>query len=232
MWHPGEDRLVYERGGSVWELSVPGWQTRRILTSGEGAAVSRDGQWVAYMVPGEEGIWVRAYDDLNGPGAQLVEYGSDPFWLTNDTLGMQRAFEGQATLQRQAQEYVAFTTLKLAFQPATPSRVSSASKADSGETGAAVLGLTLFPLNDVLKAVYGATTGVLVENVDAGSPGAQAGITAEDVVTRYAGIRVQSVEELTRWLRDTKPGALVEVEVLRKGALMTLKLAIDGDRAK
>jgi C-terminal processing protease CtpA/Prc len=69
----------------------------------------------------------------------------------------------------------------------------------------------------------GGTDGVRVAGTANGSPAALAGLREGDVIVRFAGYAIQSLEDLTIRLREKMPGDEVEILVLRSGQTITLK---------
>ena len=77
--------------------------------------------------------------------------------------------------------------------------------------------------------VYGqAVTPTRVEGIEASSPAARMGLTDGDVITRFAGQKVDSFEEMASEIA-MRPGEAVTVEVERDGATRTLSGAV-GER--
>jgi hypothetical protein len=62
-----------------------------------------------------------------------------------------------------------------------------------------------------------AGTGVRITGVRPGGPAEKAGVRAGDVIVKFAGIDVKTLEDLTFALRARRPGDEVEVVVLRDG---------------
>ncbi len=77
------------------------------------------------------------------------------------------------------------------------------------------LGLTLVPLSNQLAAYFGVKNGVLVSEVVADSPAAQASIKAGDVITMVDGRTVESPGDVTARLRNVGSGATLDVTVTR-----------------
>lgn len=69
----------------------------------------------------------------------------------------------------------------------------------------------------------GNNEGVRLEGVAAGSPAALAGLREGDVIVRFAGDKVQDLEDLAALLRGKKPGDEVEIVVVRSGNPVTVK---------
>jgi serine protease Do len=68
--------------------------------------------------------------------------------------------------------------------------------------------------------------GALVNSVEKGSPADKAGIEASDIITRFDGKAVESSSDLPRIVGSTRPGAKVDLEVLRKGAPRSLGITV------
>ncbi len=74
-----------------------------------------------------------------------------------------------------------------------------------------------------LKTTSGAYVSSVVEN----SAAEDAGIEKGDVIVKYNGKEVEDSDELTSFVRKTKPGATVDIVVERDGLNKTLKAEID-----
>jgi len=88
------------------------------------------------------------------------------------------------------------------------------------------IGVTLAPLGDQLAGYFGVQEGVLVSSVMTGSAAAQAGLKAGDVITALNGRPVKSVNEVTRAVRDAKPGTALEMRLFRDKKEMTVKVIV------
>ena len=69
--------------------------------------------------------------------------------------------------------------------------------------------------------------GAVVDQVEADSPAARAGLKSGDVIVEFAGEKVRSVAELRRLVRETPLGRTVELRVRRKGAKQTLSATLE-----
>lgn len=81
----------------------------------------------------------------------------------------------------------------------------------------AFMGVRLIHITDELRGHYGAPkdAGLLVAEVESGSPSSRAGIEVGDVITTVDGERVTSSSDLSRRIRGKKAGETVEVEIVR-----------------
>ena len=71
-----------------------------------------------------------------------------------------------------------------------------------------------------------APKGALVNQVTDGSPAAKAGLREGDLILRYGDREVNSIQDLTRAVADTKAGATRDVRLLRDGREQTVRVTI------
>jgi serine protease Do len=95
------------------------------------------------------------------------------------------------------------------------------------------LGITMQPLDRDLASYFGVpdATGVIVNSVSAGSPAERAGLREGDVISGFAGARVEAEKEedlghLQRMVASRQPGEEVELEILRDGKRRRLEVAV------
>jgi len=89
------------------------------------------------------------------------------------------------------------------------------------------LGVAVSALTPALKSVYGGDQGVFVEEVQEGTPAARAGVKSEDIISRYDGKDVTSVDQFVSAVQNTKPGKSVEMQVLRDGKPQALQVTVE-----
>lgn len=89
------------------------------------------------------------------------------------------------------------------------------------------LGVAVSALTPALKSVYGGDRGVFVEEVQEGTPAARAGMKPEDIISRYDGEEVTSVDQFVTMVQGTRPGTTVEVQVLRDGKPRSLQVTVE-----
>jgi serine protease Do len=70
------------------------------------------------------------------------------------------------------------------------------------------------------------TRGILVRDVDPGSPGDRAGIQAYDVITAVEGRSVNNLDDFVAALYDFRPGDVVRVDIVRDGDRSTVSLTL------
>jgi len=89
------------------------------------------------------------------------------------------------------------------------------------------LGVLVAALTPALRKDYEADHGVFIEEVQPDTPASRAGLKAEDVITKYNGKKVTSVDEFVTWVQNTRPDSTVEVEVLRDGKPKTFQVTLE-----
>jgi serine protease Do len=88
------------------------------------------------------------------------------------------------------------------------------------------IGLTVTQLTDQLATYFGVKQGVLVNAVSSGTPAANAGVKAGDVITSVNGQPVTAVEDLSRAVRQARSGGTLDLDVTRERKSMMLKVAV------
>ncbi|MGV3494578.1 MAG: DegQ family serine endoprotease [Ramlibacter sp.] len=80
---------------------------------------------------------------------------------------------------------------------------------------------------DVAESIgLGRPQGALVRSVESGSPAAQAGIEAGDIITKFNGQQIDRATELPRLVGNTKPGSKVSLTVFRRGQARELPVTV------
>ncbi len=88
------------------------------------------------------------------------------------------------------------------------------------------LGVEIIPVTRSIREVYGADHGVFIAGVSPDSPAERGGLRDEDIVLKYDGKKVTTVDEFVGWVQRTRPGSTVKVEVLRDGEPVTLQVTV------
>jgi serine protease Do len=93
--------------------------------------------------------------------------------------------------------------------------------------GGSGIGVTLRDVDDadMKREKLPALAGAVVEDVEADSPAAKAGIKAGDVIVTFDSEKVRSARHLTRLIEETPEGREVEATVIRAGEKVATKLA-------
>ncbi len=76
------------------------------------------------------------------------------------------------------------------------------------------------------SAMESATGGVKLADVRSGGPADKAGIKGGDVLVEMGGTRIENLYDMTYALQDHKPGATIDVLVLRGGERLTLRATL------
>jgi S1-C subfamily serine protease len=71
---------------------------------------------------------------------------------------------------------------------------------------------------------------VRITGVRSGSPAEKAGLKGGDVIVRFAGVQVRTLEDLTFALRGRRPGDQVQVVVRRDGGEQPLQAVLEERR--
>lgn len=98
----------------------------------------------------------------------------------------------------------------------------------SGKIMRGWLGVAIQELTKDLAESFGMknTNGALISSVEKAGPADKGGLLAGDVITKFDNKVVMTSSDLPRAVGATKPGKIVPVEVLRKGAVKTLNIGV------
>jgi serine protease Do len=99
-----------------------------------------------------------------------------------------------------------------------------------GIPGPGRLGVQVQGLSDQLASYFGVKEGVLVSDVDEGSPADKAGVKAGDVITAVNGQQVTEPEQLRRELAKADEGKATDLSVMREKKALTLKVETDSPK--
>jgi serine protease Do len=90
------------------------------------------------------------------------------------------------------------------------------------------LGVSIQNLSEDLAASfdYKGTDGVLVGQVQEGTPAAKSGIKQGDIIVKFNDAPVKNVNELRNMVAATSPGKSVPIEVIRSGSSKTIKVTV------
>lgn len=84
----------------------------------------------------------------------------------------------------------------------------------------------LTPRQAIAAGLPGGTTGVLVVNVLSGSPGARAGLRANDIITKVNDQRIDQQHPLLSVMRSFRPGDRVTLTIVRDGRASTVDVTL------
>lgn len=102
--------------------------------------------------------------------------------------------------------------------PADTARSIYNSLISSGKVERGAIGVTFYDQrNPALLRSFGADHGVVVNNVEAGSPADHAGVKMGDVILSINGLPIRSGSDLVQIISRSKIGSMVKVDLLRDG---------------
>ncbi len=98
----------------------------------------------------------------------------------------------------------------------------------TGHVNHAYMGISYVPLNPAIAAQLNInqTSGVVVMQVQQGSPAAQAGLQQRDIITKIDGNDLNSDSALAQAIANKKPGDTITLTVLRNGNTQQIKLKL------
>lgn len=96
------------------------------------------------------------------------------------------------------------------------------------------IGVTLLEITPELRVHFGAPkdAGVLVSDVESGTPAAKAGLEVGDVITEIDGQRVDSSRDLSRGIRSRKAGETVQLDIVRGRAARKMSVTVEEREAR
>jgi membrane-associated protease RseP (regulator of RpoE activity) len=96
------------------------------------------------------------------------------------------------------------------------------------------IGVTLLEITPELRAHFGAPkdAGVLVSDVESGTPAARAGLEVGDVITEIDGKRVESSRDLSGGIRSRKAGDTVQIDIVRGRAARKMSVTVEEREAR
>jgi serine protease Do len=216
-----------QRGVLVVEV-ISGSPTDKAGLQGSDRTVTIDGQDVPVggdVIIAIDGQPVKAFDDLVTYLARSTEVGQKVS-LTVLRSGIEKTFE-----------------LTLAVRPSSQ---PSTEAAQSGKTGAwlGIMATTLTPQIAQAMNLEGDQQGVLIAQVEAGSPADDAGLRGShtpatidgqqvmvggDVITAFDGQPITGMQELQALLQQANPGQEVALTILREGERLQVSVIL-GER--
>ncbi len=98
----------------------------------------------------------------------------------------------------------------------------------SGKISRGWLGISIQEMTKELAESFGMknTNGALIAGVEKNSPAEKGGLEAGDVITKFDNKPIIASSDLPRAVGSTKPGRVVPIEVLRKGAVKVLNMGV------
>jgi len=74
--------------------------------------------------------------------------------------------------------------------------------------------------------------GVVVEQVDPGSPADEAGFRPYDVIRTFDGNTIDTRDDFLAYLYEYRPGQIVEMQVIRDGQMIAVQMELGSNRAE
>lgn len=162
------------------------------------------------------------------PGDVIIEFAGQPIDSSADlphVVGLLRpGTEVDAVIVREGKRRtISVTVGGLDADDDLASAANGSASGDEGRLG--ILCENAAP--DVLER-WGLSGGVLVRNVEPGSPAAEAGIRSGDVITMLANQPVQDLDTLRDVTASLRAGASVPVRLIRRGSPLFIGLRVPG----
>jgi serine protease Do/serine protease DegQ len=112
--------------------------------------------------------------------------------------------------------------------PINWARLISRQIINKGKVTRGYLGISIQEITPDLKEALGlpSTQGVIVGEVEAGSPAAKAGIRTEDAIIKLNGNRITSFEHFRTSVAEVEPGTTLKLTIIRSGKELDLDVRV------
>ncbi|MBN1780279.1 PDZ domain-containing protein [bacterium] len=104
--------------------------------------------------------------------------------------------------------------------------LSMGAYAEKEKVTSGYLGVSVDDLDRLEKEDMGISWGILVKEVEEGSPADKAGILEEDVIQTYDGKKIRKPEDLVTQVRKTSPGTKVKLGVIQNSEKKTVEVQV------
>ncbi len=178
---------------------------KNTITAGVVSAINRDtGDYLSF-------IQTDAAVNPGNSGGPLVNMAGEVIGINSQILTPSGAFSGIALA----------IPINDALQVAEQLRTKG--KVERGRVG-----VSIQPVSEDMAKQLGLSKaqGVVIAQIEAGSPAAQAGLQAGDVVTKINGAAVESIRDFARYIGDSKPGTHLQLEVWREGRSQNIEMTV------
>ena len=178
---------------------------KNTITAGVVSAINRDtGDYLSF-------IQTDAAVNPGNSGGPLVNMSGEVVGINSQILTPSGAFSGIALA----------IPINDALQVAEQLRTKG--KVERGRVGVSIQPVT----EDMAKELgLSKAQGVVIAQVEAGSPAAQAGLQTGDVVTKINGAVVESIRDFARYIGESKPGTQLQLEVWREGRSQNVEMTV------
>lgn len=217
------DRIV-----AMINLDMIGRLRDSVLIVG-GAGTSPDWKDLLHSTPGAEQFNLKFNQEGFGPSDHASFYGRNIpvlFFFTNLHEDYHRPSDDwqkiRSSDEEQIVKYVRELALRIANEPAKPTFAKvEAAPPPSDETR------TLRAYVGTIPDFSESGAGYKIGGVTPGSPAEKAGIKEGDVMVKFGGKEIRNIYDYTYVLQDSKPGDVVEVEVLRGDQRVTVSVTLE-----
>ena len=96
-----------------------------------------------------------------------------------------------------------------------------------GYIKSAYLGVMVQNMDASTAAVYGLPVGAYVVGVEEGYCAQRSGIREKDIIVAVGDVKIETIADLTRALRDYEPGDIAEIKIYRAGMTKTIHVKLD-----
>lgn len=178
---------------------------KNTITAGVVSAINRDtGDYLSF-------IQTDAAVNPGNSGGPLVNMSGEVIGINSQILTPSGAFSGIALA----------IPINDALQVAEQLRTKG--KVERGRVGVGIE-----PVSEEMAKQLGLpkAQGVVIAQVEAGSPAAQAGLQAGDVVTKINGSAVENVRDFARYIGESKPGTQLQLEFWREGRSQNIEMTV------
>ena len=178
---------------------------KNTITAGVVSAINRDtGDYLSF-------IQTDAAINPGNSGGPLVNMSGEVIGINSQILTPSGAFSGIALA----------IPINDALQVAEQLRTKG--KVERGRVG-----VSIQPVSEDMAKELGLSKaqGVVIAQIEAGSPAAQAGLQAGDVVTKINGANVESVRDFARYIGESKPGTRLQLDIWREGRGQNVEMTV------
>ncbi len=178
---------------------------KNTITAGVVSAINRDtGDYLSF-------IQTDAAVNPGNSGGPLVNMAGEVIGINSQILTPSGAFSGIALA----------IPINDALQVAEQLRTKG--KVERGRVG-----VSIQPVSEDMAKQLGLSKaqGVVIAQIEAGSPAAQAGLQAGDVVTKINGANVESVRDFARYIGDSKPGTHLQLDIWREARSQNIEMTV------
>ena len=178
---------------------------KNTITAGVVSAINRDtGDYLSF-------IQTDAAVNPGNSGGPLVNMSGEVVGINSQILTPSGAFSGIALA----------IPINDALQVAEQLRTKG--KVERGRVG-----VSIQPVTEEMAKELGLSKaqGVVIAQIEAGSPAVQAGLQTGDVVTKINGAVVESIRDFARYIGESKPGTRLQLEVWREGRSQNVDMTV------